>query len=388
MEGKKLIEVKDLTKKYDSKVAVSHLSFEVESGRIYGFLGPNGAGKSTTMNMIAGCLASSSGTVLIDGHDIFEEPIAAKKLIGYLPEHPPLYQDMTPEEYLRFVAGAKGIERSKIDDELETVMIETGIFDVRRRLIKHLSKGYKQRVGIAQALLGSPKLIILDEPTVGLDPKQIIEIRDLIRSLGENRTVMISSHILAEISEICDHVMIINHGRLVASDTIENIKARFADSSRILMTVKADENTASGLLESVNGVIGFEISPLEDGYLDISVKTDGSEDVREHLSAAFVKAGAGLRRITDSAPSLEEIFIKLTSDDIDYDEEDGEDSEDKEDSADTDGTDHPGDTDGLDDSDGSDDASGDGEDGAGEDDGYTPLFGGNKDDKDDGEEDL
>ncbi len=256
-----MIEVKNLTKKYGADTVVNHLNFTIETGKIYGFLGLNGAGKSTTMNMITGCLASTEGTVIVDGHDIFEEPIAAKKLIGYLPEQPPLYQDMTPYEYLTFVARAKGIERGRVDEAVCSAMEETGITSMQNRLIKNLSKGYKQRVGISQAILGDPELIILDEPTVGLDPRQIIEIRDLIRNLGESRTVMISSHILAEISEICDHVMIINHGNLVASDTLENIMKQFTSENTVYMTVKADEEAIDKIVSEVNGVIGVEITP-------------------------------------------------------------------------------------------------------------------------------
>lgn len=326
-----MIEVKDLTKKYGSNTAVNHLNFTIETGKIYGFLGPNGAGKSTTMNMITGCLASTEGTVIVDGHDILDDPIEAKKLIGYLPEQPPLYQDMTPHEYLTFVARAKGIERGKVSEAVSDAMEETGITSMQNRLIKNLSKGYKQRVGISQAILGDPELIILDEPTVGLDPKQIIEIRDLIRNLGENRTVMISSHILAEISEICDHVMIINHGNLVASDTLENIMKQFTSENTIYMTVKADKEAIDKVVDEVNGVLGVEITPSREyeGYNDLKLDVEPIEDIRDQLVFAFVRANCAVKKIDVESLSLEEIFIKLTSDTALPDDEDESDDSDQ-----------------------------------------------------------
>ena len=218
-----MIEVRNLVKKYGSHMAVNHLNFTIEKGKIYGFLGPNGAGKSTTMNMITGYIASTEGEILIDGHNILEEPEEAKKKIGYLPEIPPLYVDMTVSEYLKFVAELKSIPKEKRSGNINEVMSTTKLQSVKDRLIKNLSKGYRQRVGLAQALLGYPEIIILDEPTVGLDPKQIIEIRDLIKSLGNKHTVILSSHILSEVSAVCDHVLIIDKGKLVASDTPENL---------------------------------------------------------------------------------------------------------------------------------------------------------------------
>ncbi|MBQ8563720.1 MAG: ABC transporter ATP-binding protein [Firmicutes bacterium] len=218
-----MIEVRNLVKQYGTHLALDNLSFNVEDNEIFGFLGPNGAGKSTTMNIITGYLAPTSGMVAIDGHDIVEEPIAAKRLIGYLPELPPVYMDMTPYEYLRFVGQAKGVKKNELKAEIQRVMEKTSIVDVHNQLIKTLSKGYRQRVGMAQAILGSPKVIIMDEPTVGLDPVQIIEFREMIRELGKEHTVILSSHILAEISEICHKIMIIVKGRLVAIDTPENL---------------------------------------------------------------------------------------------------------------------------------------------------------------------
>ncbi len=222
-----MIEVRNLVKQYGTHRALDDLSFDVEDNEVFGFLGPNGAGKSTTMNIITGYLAPTSGTVSIDGHDIVEDPIGAKRLIGYLPELPPLYMDMTPKEYLKFVAEAKGVKKAEMKDELDRVMEKTAIADVQNQIIKTLSKGYRQRVGMAEAIIGSPKVIIMDEPTVGLDPVQIIEFRDMIRELGKDHTVIISSHILAEISEICHKIMIIVKGKLVAIDTPENLAANF-----------------------------------------------------------------------------------------------------------------------------------------------------------------
>ena len=222
-----MIEVRNLVKQYGTHRALDDLSFDVEDNEVFGFLGPNGAGKSTTMNIITGYLAPTSGTVSIDGHDIVEDPIGAKRLIGYLSELPPLYMDMTPKEYLKFVAEAKGVKKAEMKDELDRVMEKTAIADVQNQIIKTLSKGYRQRVGMAEAIIGSPKVIIMDEPTVGLDPVQIIEFRDMIRELGKDHTVIISSHILAEISEICHKIMIIVKGKLVAIDTPENLAANF-----------------------------------------------------------------------------------------------------------------------------------------------------------------
>ena len=226
-----MIEVKHLCRKYGEHRAVDDLSFTIENGYVYGFLGPNGAGKSTTMNMITGCLAATSGQVLIDGYDIFEDAQEAKKRIGYLPEIPPLYQDMTVREFLNFVAKAKGVPKQALDEQLFSVVSLVGLEEVEERLIKNLSKGYKQRVGIAQALLANPEIIILDEPTVGLDPKQIIEVRDLIRELGKDHTVILSSHILSEVRSVCDRILIISKGKLVANDTPENLEKLYAPKS-------------------------------------------------------------------------------------------------------------------------------------------------------------
>lgn len=308
-----MIEVKHLTKKYGSGVAVSDLSFKVESGKIYGFLGPNGAGKSTTMNIIAGCLAPTEGQVLIGGYDICEEPDEAKRLIGYLPEQPPLYPDMTPEEYLTFVGRAKGLRGAELHEEIEYVMDATCIGGMRSRLIKNLSKGYKQRVGIAQAMLGSPEIIILDEPTVGLDPRQIIYIRSLIKKLGERHTVILSSHILSEISAVCDYVMIISHGKLVASSPIDDLGSALGEEKATEITVRSNVTQLSALLESIDAVDGYEIDPTdEDGVLNARLTTEDEGALREQLFSALAGAGMTVYRIQPVTRTLEEMFLRLT----------------------------------------------------------------------------
>ena len=249
-----MITVEHLTKCYGNFTAVDDLSFEIDEGHVYGFLGPNGAGKTTTMNIMTGCLSATAGTVLIDGHDIFDEPDEAKKLIGYLPEQPPLYLSETPEEYLRFVGEAKGIKGARLKQQVEEVMEQTKITEMRNRRISNLSKGYKQRVGIAQALLGDPKVIILDEPTVGLDPIQIIEIRDLIKELGQHRTVILSSHILSEVQTICDEIMIIAHGKLVAFGEPEKLMHTLLTPNEITLTAEADKEKVGEILSGITGI--------------------------------------------------------------------------------------------------------------------------------------
>ena len=257
-KAENMIEVTNLTKRYGEHVAVDHLSFRVEKGQIYGFLGPNGAGKSTTMNMITGYLAPSEGTVVIDGKDIQKEPEEAKRKVGYLPEIPPLYTDMTVEEYLIFAAELKKIPAKERKEQVEKVMEMTRIADMRGRLIRNLSKGYRQRVGLAQAILGDPEVLILDEPSVGLDPKQIIEIRDLIRQLGENHTIILSSHILSEVSAVCDHIMIIAHGQLVASDSPEGLQKLMKGSMELELTVKSEYERLESILKEIPGVEALE----------------------------------------------------------------------------------------------------------------------------------
>ena len=308
-----MIEVSNLVKKYGDHTAVDHLSFQIEKGKIYGFLGPNGAGKSTTMNMITGYIASTEGKVMIDGHDILEEPEAAKKCIGYLPEMPPLYFDMTVLEYMKFAAGLKKIPRNQKEKQIKEVMDMVKITDMKDRLIKNLSKGYRQRVGLAQAILGYPEVIILDEPTVGLDPKQIIEIRDLIKSLKQKHTVILSSHILSEVRAVCDYVLIISHGKLVASDTPDNLERLAAGSNSLLMKVKGEKDTIRKDLETIEGVTGVEMSYDSDEELwKTKVSIQENVDIREKVFYAMAKANCPIYEMQVKRVSLEDVFLELT----------------------------------------------------------------------------
>lgn len=316
-----MITVEHLTKCYGDFMAVSDLSFEIEEGHVYGFLGPNGAGKSTTMNIMTGCLSATDGIVRIDGYDIFEEPQKAKKLMGYLPEQPPLYMNETPVEYLKFVGAAKGLKGMELAQQVEEVIGQTKIGSVRNRLISALSKGYKQRVGIAQALLGNPEVIILDEPTVGLDPIQIIEIRDLIRQLGESHTVILSSHILSEVQAICQKVLIIAKGRLVAFDAPENLEKLMLASNGIDFTVEALSEEAEEILEKLGGYGGYEeytIDEVEMGLLKIHVKAD-TDDIRSvcrQLFFAFAEKQKAIVEMVSKKVNLEDVFIELTEGDV------------------------------------------------------------------------
>ena len=308
-----MIEVSNLVKKYGDHTAVDHLSFQIEKGKIYGFLGPNGAGKSTTMNMITGYIASTEGKVMIDGHDILEEPEAAKKCIGYLPEMPPLYFDMTVLEYMKFAADLKKIPRNQKDKQIKEVMDMVKITDMKDRLIKNLSKGYRQRVGLAQAILGYPEVIILDEPTVGLDPKQIIEIRDLIKGLKQKHTVILSSHILSEVRAVCDYVLIISHGKLVASDTPDNLERLAAGSNSLLMKVKGEKDTIRKALETIEGVTGVEMSYDSDEKLwKTKLSIQENADIREKVFYAMAKANCPIYEMQVKRVSLEDVFLELT----------------------------------------------------------------------------
>lgn len=309
-----MIEVKNLVKRYGDYTAVDHLSFEIEKGKIYGFLGPNGAGKSTTMNMITGYIASTEGTVVIDGHDILEEPEEAKKCIGYLPEMPPLYFDMTVLEYLKFVADLKKIPKDKKATMIEEIMDMVKITDMKNRLIKNLSKGYRQRVGIAQAVLGYPEVIILDEPTVGLDPKQINEIRDLIKGLKQKHTVILSSHILSEVSAVCDYVLIISHGKLVASDTPENLGKLAEGSNTLEMLIKGEKSQIKQALESIEGVNSVTIEKDEKQNLwSTKVSTEENNDIREKVFYKMSDINSPIYEMKSKKVSLEEIFLELTA---------------------------------------------------------------------------
>lgn len=309
-----MIEVNNLVKRYGDHTAVDHLSFKIEKGKIYGFLGPNGAGKSTTMNMITGYIASTEGTVRIDGHDILEEPEAAKKCIGYLPEQPPLYFDMTVLEYMKFVADLKKIPKDKKATMIEEVMDMVKISDMRNRLIKNLSKGYRQRVGLAEAIMGYPEVIILDEPTVGLDPKQIIEIRTLIKDLKKKHTVILSSHILSEVSAVCDYVLIISHGKLVASDTPENLGKLAEGSNTLEMLIKGEKSQIKQALESIEGVNSVTIEKDEKQNLwSAKVSTEENNDIREKVFYKMSDINCPIYEMKSKKVSLEEIFLELTA---------------------------------------------------------------------------
>ena len=309
-----MIEINHLVKKYGSHVAVDDLSLTVEPGKIYGFLGPNGAGKSTTMNIITGYLAATSGEVKINGFDVLKQPEEAKKCVGYLPELPPLYMDMTVKEYLDFVAELKKLEKSLRAGYVKEAMKITKTEEVSGRLIRNLSKGYRQRVGFAQAVLGYPQILILDEPTVGLDPKQIIEIRDLIKELGKKHTIILSSHILSEISAVCDHVFIISHGKLVASDSTENLLERMTGAQEIELLVKAEEDTAETAIREVAQVERCEkTESKEDGAVQLLVTAKKDADVREAIYHTCVEHHMPILEMKAASKSLEDVFLELTS---------------------------------------------------------------------------
>lgn len=310
-----MIEAIGLVKEYGSYVAVDHLNFTVEKGQILGFLGPNGAGKSTTMNMLTGYISATEGTVIVNGYDMHEEPELAKKSIGYLPEQPPVYPDMTVTEYLRFVTELKKVPRKDREKEVERVIAATQLEPMRGRLIQHLSKGYRQRVGIAQALVGNPEVIILDEPTVGLDPKQIIEIRDLMKSLAKEHTVLLSSHIMQEISAVCDHIMIISHGKLVLSGTPEELQKQANLGENLELEVLGTKEQVTEVLRSVaDGFAAEEIAAeTENGY---AVRLKGTEDIREALFFGFAQAKLPIVKLVRNTKTLEDIFLEATSDKV------------------------------------------------------------------------
>ncbi|WP_418745388.1 ABC transporter ATP-binding protein [Evtepia gabavorous] len=305
--------MKNLTKRYGSHTAVSNLSFHIETGQIYGFLGPNGAGKSTTMNIMTGCLAATEGEVTVGGYDIFEDAAQAKRRIGYLPERPPLYLDRTPLEYLAFVGQAKGLTGSALEEQMRRVMAVTQIEPVSQRLIKNLSKGYQQRVGIAQALLGNPEVVILDEPTVGLDPKQIMEIRALIQSLGKDHTVILSSHILSEVQAVCQTILILSKGRLVACDTPENLEKRFAGTTTVELTAEATAEEVRAILAPLDHILEVTTREEPRGRCGVVLETDGEDALCREIFFAFSRAQKALLRMTTAQTSLEEIFLELTA---------------------------------------------------------------------------
>lgn len=307
-----MVEVKNLTKHYGHVTAVNDLSFEIRDNEILGFLGPNGAGKSTTMNIIAGYLPSSEGTVTVCGHDIKEDARAAKKCIGYLPEIPPLYPDMRVEEYLRYCAGIKGIHRGEIKKEIEKAMERLQLTDMRRRLIANLSKGYKQRVGLAQAIIGDPDLLILDEPTVGLDPSQVSELRDFIRELGKDHSVILSSHILGEISAVCNRVVIINKGELCAVDTIENLERKAAGDTILNLTIEGDQLAASMVLDGISGIKEIkEVCEMGGDTFFFKISLE-NEKVRQDIMSAMVENSIIVVEMSMDKPDLEKVFLDLT----------------------------------------------------------------------------
>lgn len=311
-----MIEVKNLVKKYGDHLAVDDLSFKIEKGKIYGFLGPNGAGKTTTMNIITGYLASTTGDVFVDEYNILDEPDLARKSIGYLPEQPPVYFDMTVMEYLEFAAELKKIPKNKRKQEIDEIMEMVKITDMSRRLIKNLSKGYRQRVGLVQAILGYPEVIILDEPTVGLDPKQIIEIRDLIKSLKEKHTVILSSHILSEVSAVCDYILIISHGKLVASGTPDQLGEMALGSNTLEITVRGNREEIESVITEIENIKEYHIEECEEenNAVKITIETKEGLDVRENVFYKMAGIHCPIIQMQMNRLSLENIFLELTED--------------------------------------------------------------------------
>lgn len=307
-----MIEVKGLCKNYGSKKAISDISFTVNDGEIMGFLGPNGAGKSTTMNIITGYISSTAGTVTVDGDEIMENPIAVKKNIGYLPEQPPLYLDMTVKAYLSFMYDLKKVKLDK-QQHIGQICKLVKIDDVYNRVIKHLSKGYKQRVGLAQVLLGEPKLLILDEPTVGLDPNQIIEIRDLVKSLGKSHTIILSSHVLSEIQSVCDRVIVINNGKVVADDTTANLSSRLSAENRLVLTIEGEKDSVIAALKEVTGVTDVSfIRQNTDSSAEYVVSYDKAQDVRKFVFSKMAAINCPIISMSNDSMTLEDVFRKLT----------------------------------------------------------------------------
>lgn len=318
-----MIEVRNLTKRYGSNRGVRNLSFTVDAGEVLGFLGANGAGKSTTMNMITGYKPPSEGEIIIDGVNITEDPISAKRKIGYLPEIPPLYPDLRVISYLRFVSELKGVKSKEREAHISEIMEQVRIADVKDRLIKNLSKGYKQRVGLAQALISDPDILILDEPTAGLDPKQIMEMRTLIKKLGGKHTIILSSHILAEVSMICEKVIILNKGEIAAIDTPENLANGMAHSERFLAKIRAAGDVITPIVNEIEGIIGIEeqiskdINEHNNGFYNYIIENEKSVDVKTPLFFALAKAGYPIHELRPLDMTLEDIFMQLTAEDSD-----------------------------------------------------------------------
>lgn len=308
-----MIEVKNLVKRYGGRNVVDHLSFQVEKGQIVGFLGPNGAGKSTTMNIITGYISATEGSVLVNGYDVCEEPEKAKESIGYLPEQPPLYPDMLVREYLSFVCDIRKVKKNDKEMTLKRVMRKTRIFDVSERLIKHLSKGYKQRVGLAAAMIGDPEILILDEPMVGLDPKQIIEMRDLIRELSRQHTILLSSHIMQEVDAVCKQILIINEGRLIAADSPEEIAKQAEGRNHITLQIKGEKEQIQSGLEPIPYISEVRILKTGDASIcQAEIESLSEHDVREDIFYAMAKMRCPILEMVTKEPTLEEAFISLT----------------------------------------------------------------------------
>jgi ABC-2 type transport system ATP-binding protein len=308
-----LITVESLTKRYATKTAIEGMSFQVQQGEILGFLGPNGAGKTTTMRIITGYMPASEGTVKVDGFDVFDNPIDVRRRIGYLPENPPLYLEMTVAGYLRFVAKIKGVPKDRLDSEVQRVMERVNITDVKERIISKLSKGYKQRVGIAQALLNDPPVLILDEPTIGLDPKQIHEVRELIKDLAGKHTVVLSTHILPEVEQTCHRVIIIDHGKIVAVDTPQNLRFQLQGAERVTLEVQGPVSEILSKLKAMPGVVGVQKVSDNDGRHRLQVEGELRKDIRSDLARVVVQNGWGLYELQSATMSLEDIFLKLTT---------------------------------------------------------------------------
>ena len=311
-----MIEVRGLCKDYGTRKAVQNLNFSVQKGEVIGFLGPNGAGKTTTMKIITGFLAPSSGSVEVAGFDVFEEPLEVKRRIGYLPETPPVYGDMRVDDYLRFVANLKGVEKSRIGPLVETAIEKTDLGAVRSRVIQNLSKGYRQRVGISQALVSDPEVLILDEPTVGLDPRQVIEIRELIKELAGQHTILLSTHILPEVQASCERIIIINQGQIVAEDTLDGLSRRMSGGGRVHLRVRTSSDSLLSAMRSTQGVAAVVLDKAAVGAAagnSFIVDTDGSLELPERIAALVVEKGCGLREMRSETFNLEDMFLKLTS---------------------------------------------------------------------------
>ena len=307
-----MIEVKNVTKKYGKVKAVDDISFTINDGEIVGLLGPNGAGKSTTMNMLTGFIEQTTGTITIDGYDMIKKPKKAKKEIGYMPEGVPLYTDLTVKEFIRYMAEIKKVNRKERKEKIEKIIEQTGLKDVEKKLIKNLSRGYKQRVSMAGSLVGEPKILVLDEPTVGLDPKQITEIRSLIKELGKNHTVILSSHILSEVSQICNKVIIINKGKIIAIDTPENLENKVSKENCVYVTVEDPENKMKNIKDKIKDIEKIDlVEDLHDGTKKYVIEAKGDIDLRKTIFSEFAKENITIFEMKKADTTLEEAFIKL-----------------------------------------------------------------------------